>query len=68
MVVCHCREVTDRCIAAAIKAGAHDPAAVTRRCGAGGACGGCVPALRALLASLGVPEDLERAGAATHAA
>jgi bacterioferritin-associated ferredoxin len=68
MVVCHCREVTDRCIAAAIAAGARDPAALARRCGAGGACGGCVPALRALLDSHGLTEDFDGANAKIHAA
>jgi bacterioferritin-associated ferredoxin len=47
--VCHCRAVTDRRICEAIEAGACDPADLARRCGAGGACGGCLPAIRALL-------------------
>lgn len=68
MVVCHCREVTDRGIAAAIAAGARDPSALARRCGAGGACGGCLPALRALLDSYGLAEDFDGANAKTHAA
>lgn len=68
MVVCHCREVTDRCIAAAIEGGARDSAALARRCGAGGACGGCLPALRELLASYGLTEDPNRVTAASHAA
>lgn len=68
MVVCHCREVTDRCIAVAIEGGARDPAALARRCGAGGACGGCLPALRELLASYGLTEDPDRARAESHAA
>ncbi len=53
MYVCHCRAVTDRTIKAAVRDGACDPVAVGERCGAGTGCGGCLPALRALLAELG---------------
>jgi bacterioferritin-associated ferredoxin len=66
--VCHCREVTDRCISAAIEAGARDPAALARRCGAGTGCGGCVPALRALLASYGLMDGTDASRAGIHAA
>ena len=62
MYVCHCRAVTDRCIKAAVSEGASDPVAVGERCGAGTACGGCLPALRALLADLG-QRTLVEAGA-----
>ncbi len=51
MIVCHCNAVSERRVRAAIRAGASSRAALTRRCGAGGLCGGCVPALEALLAS-----------------
>jgi bacterioferritin-associated ferredoxin len=54
--ICHCRAVTDRRICEAIEAGACDPEAVRRRCGAGGACGGCVPAVMALLANYGLAQ------------
>jgi bacterioferritin-associated ferredoxin len=54
--ICHCRAVTDRGICEAIEAGACDPESVTRRCGAGGSCGGCLPAVRALLAHYGLVE------------
>ena len=57
MFVCHCRKVTDRRICAAIDAGARDPAALATDCGAGGGCGGCLPALQALLASHGLLEE-----------
>jgi bacterioferritin-associated ferredoxin len=46
--------VTDHRICEAIEAGACDAEAVIRRCGAGGACGGCLPAVRALLAQYGL--------------
>lgn len=53
MYVCHCRAVTDRSIKAAVRAGARDAIDVGERCGAGTGCGGCLPALEALLAQLG---------------
>ncbi len=49
MLVCHCRVVSDRTIRSEIRAGAYDAADVSRRCGAGGGCGGCVPAIEQLL-------------------
>lgn len=57
MYVCHCRAVTDRRICEAIESGASDAETVSRRCGAGGACGGCLPAVRALLAHYGLNEQ-----------
>jgi bacterioferritin-associated ferredoxin len=65
--VCHCRAVTDRHICEAIEAGACDPETVSRRCGAGGACGGCLPAVRALLAHYGLGQQ-EAATAGSAAA
>jgi bacterioferritin-associated ferredoxin len=49
MIVCHCRALSDRVIRAAIEAAA-DEDDLAQRCGAGGKCGGCVPALRRLIA------------------
>lgn len=57
MYVCYCRGVTDGSICAAIQAGARDPETLARRCGAGDNCGGCLPALRALLASYDVHDE-----------
>ena len=57
MFICHCRAVTDRAIRTAIEAGAADPRAVGRSCGAGSRCGGCWPALEALLAEYGLGPD-----------
>ncbi|HVM04608.1 MAG TPA: (2Fe-2S)-binding protein [Acidimicrobiales bacterium] len=65
MFICHCRAVTDRAIRAAIEAGASDPRAVGRSCGAGSRCGGCWPALEALLSEYGLGSD---AAAGAHAA
>lgn len=49
MLVCHCKVVDDRTIRAAVADGAGDLDGVIERCGAGGACGGCIPGVRALL-------------------
>lgn len=57
MYICHCRAVTDRRICEAIEAGACDQEDISKRCGAGGACGGCIPAVRALLAHYGLGEQ-----------
>ncbi len=57
MYVCYCRGVTDRCVRGAIEDGAREPAEVGRRCGAGTRCGGCLPALQALLAEYGIASD-----------
>jgi bacterioferritin-associated ferredoxin len=58
MLICHCRAVNDETIRNVVLAGAHEPQEVAVRCGAGGRCGGCLPALRALLDELvGAPAD-----------
>jgi bacterioferritin-associated ferredoxin len=49
MFVCSCRAVTDRTVDAAIASGADTIRDVAERCGAGSRCGGCWPALQALL-------------------
>jgi bacterioferritin-associated ferredoxin len=49
VIVCHCRAVSDRAIRAAIEGGA-DERELVERCGAGGHCGECMPAVRRLLA------------------
>ncbi|MGI9022437.1 MAG: (2Fe-2S)-binding protein [Acidimicrobiales bacterium] len=54
--ICHCRAVTDGRVRAAVDGGARSPAEVARCCGAGTGCGGCLPALRALLAEMGLAE------------
>jgi len=68
MYICHCRAVTDRRICEAIESGACDPETVTRRCGAGGACGGCLPAVRALLANYGGQDQMSSTAASTQTA
>jgi bacterioferritin-associated ferredoxin len=47
--VCLCRVVTDREVLQAVDEGAHTLRQVARRCGAGTVCGGCRPAIEALV-------------------
>jgi len=68
MYICHCRAVTDARVRAAVDNGARSPAEVARGCGAGTGCGGCLPALRAVLAELGLMAELDVAMADEHAA
>lgn len=68
MYICQCRAVTDRRIRAAVNAGAEDPAELARHCGAGTRCGGCLPALRALLDELEAETKAGRRQARDHAA
>lgn len=49
MIVCQCNGVSDHTIREAVRSGATSCKAVARRCGAGVFCGGCVPAIAALL-------------------
>jgi nitrite reductase (NADH) large subunit len=49
VIICSCNAVSDHTIREAIRAGAASCKAVARRCGAGTFCGGCVPAIDALL-------------------
>ena len=49
MLICHCRQVSDRQIAASARSGATTVGRVGKSCGAGTECGGCVPAIRQLI-------------------
>ena len=49
MLLCHCKGVNDAVISCAISCGAHTADAVADACGAGSRCGGCRPAIDALL-------------------
>jgi bacterioferritin-associated ferredoxin len=49
VLVCHCQVVYERDVRAAIDAGARDEFDVADACGAGAACGGCLPVVSALL-------------------
>jgi bacterioferritin-associated ferredoxin len=50
LIVCSCHAVTDREIRRLAREGATSPRQVARACGAGSACGGCRPTVRAILA------------------
>jgi bacterioferritin-associated ferredoxin len=53
MIVCHCRVVTDRDVADALRSGARSVAGVCRATGAGGDCGSCVFSLKRLVCEHG---------------
>lgn len=56
VIVCHCRRVTDRHIRQAVRQGACTLGEVARACQAGGSCGGCAPAIDAILRAERGPE------------
>lgn len=71
MLVCHCMKVCDRTIRECVERGARSVEDVGRACQAGTGCGGCRPAIHALVA--GEPADagvisLGRARARSHEA
>jgi bacterioferritin-associated ferredoxin len=53
VIVCHCRVVTDRTVAAAVRDGARSLAGVCRSTGAGQDCGACVFSLKRLVCEHG---------------
>jgi bacterioferritin-associated ferredoxin len=55
MIVCHCRAVSDKTIKEVIRRGAHSPREVAMACHAGRTCGGCIPAVRELIANETAP-------------
>jgi len=50
LIVCSCYAVTDREIRRLAREGARSPRQLAKACGAGSACGGCRPSVRAILA------------------
>jgi len=48
-LLCHCRLVSDKQIVSELASGACSVADVQARCGAATRCGGCLPALEALV-------------------
>jgi bacterioferritin-associated ferredoxin len=50
MIVCHCMQLSDRAVRAAVHAGAQDLEQVAAACGAGECCGGCKPLIAELVA------------------
>jgi bacterioferritin-associated ferredoxin len=53
VIVCHCRVVTDRAVADAVRAGAGSLSSVCRSTGAGQDCGSCVFSLKRLVCEHG---------------
>jgi nitrite reductase (NADH) large subunit len=51
-LICSCNNVDTRAVREAVQRGAHDLSAVTESTGAGTGCGGCLPALGELIASV----------------
>ena len=49
MLVCHCQRICDRTIRKSIRDGACSVEEVAEACGAGSRCGGCRPAIGALV-------------------
>jgi len=49
MLVCHCRRVNDREIRQCVRDGCTSARTVSRICGAGSGCGGCMPLVKALV-------------------
>jgi nitrite reductase (NADH) large subunit len=51
MIVCHCKGVTDRAIRRAVRGGARTRGEVVQTCEASRSCGGCGPAVDAIIES-----------------
>lgn len=68
MYLCHCRAVTDGRVRAAVADGVRDHAELRSRCGIGTRCGGCLPALQALLAECGLAPAEDQQLVGDHAA
>lgn len=49
MLVCHCKNVTDRAIRHAVRQGAESRGEVMRACRAGTGCGGCQRAIEGVI-------------------
>lgn len=49
MIVCHCRTVRAEEIRSEVRLGAETVEVVSARCGAGSRCGGCIPAVEAVI-------------------
>jgi bacterioferritin-associated ferredoxin len=49
MIVCQCNGISDREIRRLVREGASSRLEVARACGAGAACGGCLPTIHAII-------------------
>lgn len=61
MIVCHCNAVRAEEIRTEVRLGAETVEVIAMRCGAGTRCGGCIPAVEAVL----VDESVRMQTAAT---
>jgi bacterioferritin-associated ferredoxin len=52
VLVCHCHRISDRTVKLCVRGGASTADDVGRSCGAGTACGGCRPAIEAIVRGL----------------
>jgi bacterioferritin-associated ferredoxin len=52
VIVCVCRNVSERAVAGAVQAGARTVAEISRATGAGTSCGGCRGTIEAMIAGL----------------
>jgi NAD(P)H-nitrite reductase large subunit len=52
LLVCHCHRVCDRTVRLCVRSGDRSTDDVGRSCGAGTACGGCKPAIEAIVRGL----------------
>ncbi len=71
VIVCHCRVVTDRAVADAVRAGARSLGSACKATGAGQDCGACVFSLKRLVCEHGselVPSGTAPADILTEAA
>lgn len=64
MLVCHCRAVYDRQIAAAAVCGAASVRDIVSACGASGVCGGCRPVIEEILGATRVARPASQAAVA----
>jgi bacterioferritin-associated ferredoxin len=70
VLVCHCHRISDRTVKLCVRGGASTADDVGRSCGAGTACGGCRPAIEAIvrgLLGLGGESDDDTANGAVDA-
>ncbi|HXU72946.1 MAG TPA: (2Fe-2S)-binding protein [Polyangia bacterium] len=65
MIVCLCRAVSERTIAAKIAEGARTPADLAARCGAGTGCGACVASLERICSRACGPDERAACDAAS---
>jgi bacterioferritin-associated ferredoxin len=66
MYVCICRAVTEKQVESTLETGATTVAEVTRACGAGGDCGGCVGMIEEMIEERAEDRETRSACAKRH--